>query len=213
MAKGSDNSQGRMNSRSLKADRRAQAARRKRNQNLMLIGGIASVVVIVVGLFAVGVVNSRPVAGEERLASQGNTHIDVGSSSPVAYNSVPPTSGPHYPSIAAWGEHIDPVRYEQLVHNLEDGGVVVYYQCEDGCPELVAGLREVLSPYFRENANVILAPNDPSWTDGGSQPLHQDMDARVALTAWGRLLTLDEIDEVAMRDFIERYEGLDHHAG
>lgn len=212
MAKGSNNSQGRANSRSRKADLRAQAVRRKRNRNLMLIGGLASVTVIVVGLLASGLVNSRPVAGEQRLTSQGNTHIDFGSVSPLPYNSAPPTSGPHYPNLAAWGEHSEPVRYEHLVHNLEDGGVIVYYQCGDGCPELVAGLREILESYFGAGANVVLAPNDPTWTIGNSLPLHKDMGARIALTSWQRLLTMDAVDEATIRAFIEQYEGLDHHA-
>ncbi len=103
-----------------------------------------------------------------------------GSTSPIAYNSTPPTSGPHYETLAAWGVH-RPIRYEHLVHNLEDGGVVIYYQCADGCPELVEQLSAIVDPYFRTGRNVVMAPNDPAWTIGGSEPLHRDMGASIAL--------------------------------
>ena len=56
------------------------------------------------------------------------------------YNSEPPTSGPHLPYIAPWGIHTRPIPNELQVHNLEDGGVMVQYNCE--CPELVGEAAE-----------------------------------------------------------------------
>ena len=44
-------------------------------------------------------------------------HIPVGSARP-AYNSNPPTSGPHYDTPAAWGFYDKELPDEQLVHNL-----------------------------------------------------------------------------------------------
>jgi len=211
MAKSGEAAQVLQGGRSRKAALREQAARRKRKQNLMLIGGGAALVLLIAAFVVAGVLRQRPVAGEERYAAQGNLHITFGSTSPVAYNSTPPTSGPHYETLAAWGVHTEPVRYEHLVHNLEDGGVVIYYQCADGCPELVEQLSAIVDPYFRTGRNVVMAPNDPAWTIGGSEPLHRDMGASIALAAWQRLLTLDEVDEAAIRAFIERYEGIDHH--
>jgi hypothetical protein len=198
---------------SRKAQLRATAARKRRQQNLMLAAGGVALALLVVALVGFNVSRARPVTGEQSFASQGNTHIPLGSVSPVAYNSTPPTSGPHYENLAAWGLHDRPVRYEHLVHNLEDGGVVVYYQCEGGCPELAAELEALLEPYLAAGQHVALAPNDPTWTDGGSQPLHADMGATIALTAWGKLLTMDAVDAAAIRTFVERYEGIDHHRG
>ena len=54
-------------------------------------------------------------------------------------------------------------------------------------------------------------PNDPNWTGFGSQSAHKDMGSRIALTAWHRLDKFEEFDEGRIRDFIERYEGIDHH--
>jgi hypothetical protein len=190
---------------------RQKAAQQRRKQNLM-IGGVVGVFVLLIGLVIFFQVrSSQPVADEEVLASQGNIHIDFGTASPIAYNSTPPTSGPHYDNLVAWGTYDEPQRYEHLVHNLEDGGVIIYYQCADGCPEVVAQLKELVKPFIDRGDHVVLAPNDPNWSINGSQPLHNDMGAAIALTAWQRILKLDEVDSETIRAFIERYEGLDHH--
>ncbi len=55
-----------------------------------------------------------------------------------------------------------------------------------------------------------MAPNDPAWTIGGSEPLHRDMGAK-ASPQRAAAADADEVDEAAIRAFIERYEGIDHH--
>jgi hypothetical protein len=191
--------------------RQQQAAKRRQQQNLWLYGGIAFFVLLIGLVVYLNIRSSQPVAGEQALASQGNYHIEMGSPAPLAYNSTPPTSGPHYGSLAAWNIYDEPQRYELLIHNMEDGGVIVYYQCADGCPETVAQLKAVVEPYLATGRHVVMAPNDPTWTIGSSQPLHQDMGAKIVLTAWTRMLKLDEFDETKIRTFIDRYEGIDHH--
>jgi len=190
---------------------RQKAAEQRRKQNL-IFGGIAALVVLLLGLLIVQQIQrSRPVVGEDVLASQGNIHIAFGSTSPVEYNSTPPTSGPHYENIVAWSVYDEPQRYEHLVHNLEDGGVVVYYQCADGCPEVVSQLKDLIQPYIAQGSHVVLAPNDPTWRISEGQPLQKDMGATIAVTAWQRILKLDAVDSEKISAFIERYEGIDHH--
>lgn len=190
---------------------RSQVAKRRRNQNL-LIGAAAALMVLLISFVVyLNVRGAQPVAGETQLASQGNNHIDFGSPSPITYNSIPPTSGPHYGNLVGWGMYTEPQRYEHLVHNLEDGGVIVYYQCPEGCPEMIQELEKIVQPYITQGRHVILAPNDPTWSINNSQPLHQDMEARIAVTAWQHILKLDEVDSDVIRAFIQRYEGIDHH--
>ena len=73
-------------------------------------------------------------------------------------------------------------------------------------------LRQIVEPYYRAGWHVALIPNDPTWTLGGSDPLHRDMGGRIAVVAWQRLLPLDEVNQDAIRAFIERYEGIDRHS-
>jgi hypothetical protein len=187
------------------------SARRQRNNNLILMGGGAIIVGLVVLVIVLNIRSTLPVGAEEVLPTQGNSHIAQGSVSPIEYNSTPPTSGPHYPGLASWAVHQTPIRYEQLVHNLEDGGVVIYYQCPEGCPELVEDLRALATPYLNAGRHVTVVPNDPTWGAENGQPFHKEMGARIAVTAWQRIDKFDEFDAERIRAFIERYEGIDNH--
>src|SRR4029077_111044 len=108
-----------------------------------------------------------PIPGEF-VPSLGNDHIPTAETPHIPTNSAPPTSGPHLPYIAPWGVHARPIVKELQVHNLEDGGVVVQYNCE--CPDLVAKLKAIVDKYER---HVILAP-------------YPGMKHKIALTAWTR---------------------------
>ena len=112
----------------------------------------------------------------------------------MPYNSRPPTSGPHLPSIARWGIHTQPIPDALQVHNLEDGGVLVQYNCRD-CDPLIAKLEAIVSRY---SDKVILAS-------------YPQMDTQIALTAWGRIDTFDAVDEQRIVRFIQAYRGIDHH--
>lgn len=193
--------------------RREQAAHKRRQQALLIGAGAATFILLIALIVFLNIRNQRPVAGEQKLAAQGSYHMEQGGVSPIAYNSTPPTSGPHYPGLAGWRVYTDPQRYETLLHNMEDGGVIVYYQCPDGCADIVQQLDELLTPYLNTGRKVILTPNDPNFQEGGSQPLHQEMGAQIALTAWQRHLTMNEVDAQKIRAFIDRYEGIDHHSG
>ncbi len=126
-------------------------------------------------------------------ADQGNRHIQAATDPHEPYNTDPPTSGPHLPYIAPWGVHTRPIPPELQVHNLEDRGVLVQYNCQ--CPELVEKLTAIVRGYDKY---VILAP-------------YPQMSRRIALTAWTRIDTFDEFDEGRIRRFIEAYRGIDHH--
>ncbi len=133
----------------------------------------------------------------QMVPDMGNKHILPGDSH-EPYNSNPPTSGPHYSFLAKWGIHNTTVQKELQVHNLEDGGVIVQYNCrnleKEKCDELVENLTRVVTEYEL----VILAP-------------YPEMDSVIALTAWGRIDKFDQFDEYRIRRFIEAYMGIDHH--
>jgi hypothetical protein len=161
-------------------------------RSLKVGAAVAAVVVVaaIVGWFAYRASADLP---GEKLPDLGNEHIQTSSDPRIAYNSDPPTSGPHLPYIAPWGVHTRPIPLELQVHNLEDGGVVVQYNCT--CPELVDKLRGIVAKYDK---HVILAP-------------YPGMKSRIALTAWTRLDRFEELDDPRVVRFIETYRGIDHH--
>ncbi|MBI3811388.1 MAG: DUF3105 domain-containing protein [Nitrospirae bacterium] len=123
----------------------------------------------------------------------GNNHIKDASDPHIPYNSVPPTSGPHLGYIAKWGISKEPIANELQVHNLEDGGVMIQYGCKN-CDLLIAQLEKFTLKYNK----VIVAP-------------YPAMKTPIALTAWGRIDTMDQPDEARIERFIRAYMGIDHH--
>jgi hypothetical protein len=157
-----------------------------------VVGGIVVVVVsVAAGYFAY----SLAVPPGTALPDLGNLHVNLPSERTIEYNSEPPTSGPHFPYIAPWGIHTEPIQKELQVHNLEDGGVMVQYHCPAGCPELVDKLKAVVNRYAEQ---VILAP-------------YPGLKHRIALTAWTRIDLFDDFDESRIVRFIQAYRGIDHH--
>lgn len=113
---------------------------------------------------------------------QGTQHVVVGVSHPD-YNSNPPTSGWHYAAPAEWGVHESELPDEQVVHNLEHGGIWISYKGID------AAAKAQLEKIVRSNSGVILTPR-------------QANDASVTLASWGRLQKLESFDEAAILNFI-----------
>ena len=171
--------------------KRAKASHSSRRP-LKVGATVAAVVVgaVIVGWFAYRAAADLP---GEKFPDLGNLHIQTATDPHERYNSDPPTSGPHLPYIAPWGVHTRPIPPPLQVHNLEDGGVMVQYNCT--CPELIEQLRGVVSRYEKF---VILAP-------------YPEMKSRIALTAWTRLDRLEEFDEKRIVRFIDSYRGIDHH--
>jgi hypothetical protein len=119
------------------------------------------------------------------LPIQGQQHIQIGQSHPL-YNSTPPTSGWHYAQPAPWGISAVPIPNETQVHNLEHGGIMVQYDCPQGCPDIVAQLEAIARSY---RSKVILAP-------------YPGLERPIALTSWGKIAFLDSVDEAFIRRFI-----------
>jgi hypothetical protein len=175
--------------------RRAEAARRAQRNRLVTYGAIALLVVAAVAL-AAGPLSSLLGAGGAQaqgtqFANQGQQHINRGDQH-ADYNSNPPTSGPHFADPARWGVHDQPLPDEQVVHNLEHGGIVVQYNCPDGCADLVAQLRDLVSGY---RSKVLLAPRP-----------NADVKCRVTLTAWTWMDCLDGFDAERINAFIRAHK-------
>ena len=170
----------------------AAAQRRRRREFRVLLGVGVALVVVVGALVAYSMVGEQP--PWQSVAIMASPHIQMGVPH-VPYNSNPPTSGPHLGELANWGVHLRPIPDELQVHNLEDKGVVIQYNCNPECPELVEKLTAIVKRY---SEYVVLAPRP-------------NLDKRIALTAWGKIDKFDEFDAARIERFIRKFRGIDHH--
>jgi hypothetical protein len=174
-------------------------------------GGLLLLTLVVFLILQLG----SPLPGET-MADLGNLHVPPGQAH-APYNSNPPTSGPHFGNLASWGEHGEPIADELQIHNLEDGGVIVHYNCPDGCPELLEQLRGAIGEAFggsfaEAERRATLDFRDPQAAHWILVPRPDpDMESRIALTAWTRIDKFDEFDQARIVQFLKQYEGIDHH--
>ena len=98
---------------------------------LLIVGGVLVAGVILIVLALVVFSKPDPSLGTAQ-PDKGGTHVqdgtDVRGSNPDAYGSLPATSGPHWADPDNWGVYTTPQAESQVVHNLEHGGIVVWYQ-------------------------------------------------------------------------------------
>ncbi|OGE80761.1 MAG: hypothetical protein A3H72_02390 [Candidatus Doudnabacteria bacterium RIFCSPLOWO2_02_FULL_48_8] len=120
--------------------------------------------------------------------NQGNEHLTEGSTDHPAYNSNPPTSGWHWPQPAAWGVYSSTLPDEQLIHNLEHGGIWISYKPGTVDQTTIDKLQDFTKRYRK----VIIEPRETN-------------EAPIAFCAWTRLQTFAQFDELAMIKFIEAY--------
>lgn len=185
--------------------------RQVQRRRYMLLGGLALGLLVFVGIFALVTLRAdRSITeGNTRDAGrrspdrysvgypdQGNQHIAGPTSPHTAYNSNPPTSGPHTGNLAPGGWHDETVPTAMLVHNMEDGFVNIWYR-----PDLPADQKEQLRALVEQAGDkVVAAP-------------YTNLNKPIALTAWTRMDKLDTFNGQRIQDFISAYRGIDHHKG
>jgi hypothetical protein len=165
---------------------------------LLIVGGVlvvGAIVLVVVLLFAGG--SSQRIG--LRQVDNGGTHVTEGQSG-GPYSSVPATSGQHWNSATSpgpWGVYTTPQPQERLLHNLEHGGIVIWYQPALLDADGVRALTDYVQQQVRSaKFKVILAP----WTG-------EDFEHPIAVTAWNWLLYLDTADIDQVRSFLDDHYG------
>lgn len=140
-------------------------------------------------------------------AEQGGRHLKDINARP-RYNSFPATSGPHSYAPVAWGFWGGPLLQVQVVHNLEHGGIVIYYGSayQIGTPVLDQLLKFFASEF---PGPMLMAPLPKlgkrtialaAWT--GPEPGSKKTDY-----GKGRLAKCTRFDEDAFRAFVDAYRG------
>lgn len=148
---------------------------------------VGVLVLIIAGAAIFFLAGTKEAPTAKAYAIQGTQHIGEGESHPP-YNSNPPTSGWHYGTAAPWGVHERELPDEQVVHNLEHGGIwISYHPSLDGVT--AEKLREIVRRY---RSKVIMTPRTSN-------------ESKIALAAWGRLDTFDDFDEKRLLTFIRSF--------
>ncbi len=169
---------------------------------LLAIGGILLVGVVVLALVFLFGGGGSPNGGGavgRRQPDAGNNHVSPGTQG-GPYTSVPASSGSHWSSAdspAPWGVYTNAQPQERVLHNMEHGGTVIWYQPARLDAAGVAALttfvkQQITTTQFK----LILTP----WAGA-------DFGHAVAVTSWDWLLYLDTADTNAVRTFLDAHYG------
>ena len=104
----------------------------------------------------------------------------------VVYAQDPPAGGSHDSQWLTCAVYDEPVRSENAVHALEHGAIWITYQ-----PDLDATAIERLEAYGRRS-EVIVSP-------------YPGLDSPIVLSAWGRQLRLDSVDDAVIDQFYRAF--------
>jgi hypothetical protein len=171
-----------MSSKTTRKQIRERNRKQKATTNLIW-GGVGLAVIAIIGFIIWQGV--RPASGESIPIMVSDPHIPV-DSDPGQYNSDPPTSGPHYAEEAQKGFYESniytyPAAY--LVHNLEHGYVIFWYNCdlldESGCTNLKEQIKTAMDNL---GGTKLIAYPWPS------------LDVPLVITSWGRLQRFEVFD-------------------
>jgi hypothetical protein len=116
----------------------------------------------------------------------------------IEYNTFPPSSGTHYFEPAVWDFYTEPVNPIQAVHNLEHGGVVIWWG--EQVPQ--STIDQLRSFYLKAPVSMLGTPL-------------KGLGTKVALSAWtkdsdgihGRVAVCPRFDEKAFAAFRDAYRG------
>jgi len=191
----------------------------RRRKTMAIVAGVAGlvlgfvVVAAALGMFG-GSSSATDVAGlrttlqdtgctlQVAPALQGVHSITDPSKTSPKWNTDPPTSGPHYAVAAIFGIYEDEIEMARLVHNLEHGGIYIFY----GNKVPSSTVDELRTFYDKHTQATILAPLPRlgnkialgAWTtNSASQP-----DNGVA-----RLVKCTNFDDKAFTAFFSAYQG------
>ena len=202
------------------SERRAEDEARKKRLYLLGGGSLVALLAIVGLVLALGLVGG----GEASAAEARTTLQEAGCTLTVrpavanvsdhsdfpdpeaqskAWNTDPPTSGPHFGQTLAYGSYTDPIDVGRMLHNLEHGAVYILYG--SGVPQTTV---TQLQEFYSDHVNgTILAP-------------YAKLGKQIALGAWvvpglpeamndrgsGVLARCDEFDEEAFASFFEAFQ-------
>jgi hypothetical protein len=181
----------------MKERQQARLQDRQRRQMVIRIATVLGAAVIVGGIAYLIWRGAQPAPGRaewEDIPIQEPIHIESGDEY-EPYNSDPPTSGYHYgspmqPTEAGFFEQALPD--ENMVHSLEHGYVILWYDCADMSEEACAALKEGIKNVIEETETykVVGMPRE-------------GMEAPVIAVSWGKMYKQEVLNEEGLIAFVE----------
>ena len=183
---------------------KAEQKKQKKDYRSLVGFGVLGVIVIIVIIVLVTSVNKTTGAGlmGDAVAVDSRAHVP-NDAIPGPYNSNPPAGGSHFDtdySEKFYNESdlagLPPHPEGYLVHSLEHGYVIFWYNCQiagTDCAALKATIQKVMDE--TGNTKLIAFP----WNS---------IDYPLAMTSWGRIMNFSKLDEKTMVQFVEhnRYQ-------
>jgi hypothetical protein len=162
------------------------------DMRLLIVGGVLVLGAVVLGIVLLFGGGSQTSVGT-RMPDEGANHVPQ--TQVPTYRSVPATSGPHWSlgdGVAPlfWKVYTSPVPEPAAVHNLEHGGIVIWYQSTATQEDIQNLTQFVQQQLGTSQFKILLSP----W-DG------KDFGHPIAVTAWDWLLYLDSADIDQIRAF------------
>ncbi len=183
--------------RQARTERQSVESKRLRAARLRRMVYLGIPIAIVAAILAYAIMSSVKGSVDERVGQQmpleAAAHVADGTG--LEYKNSPPSSGLHYSSTRPWRVYEEPVSPGNLVHNLEHGGIVILYNCSEGCPDIVNQLRQAYKdfpPSSFGNIKLLVTP-------------YTAMDSKLAIVSWGWMDTMEEFDKDRLIKFYQAH--------
>jgi hypothetical protein len=176
--------------RQARAEAMAAQRRAERRRRFIRIGLLVGAGGLVAGfLYSQIFGGTRAIAGHQ-IETFDQSGVGQHVAGNVDYETTPPVAGPHAATPEACGTHAQPIRDEAMVHTLEHGAVGILYKPNVPVDEIKA-VEDIVGS---RESHVFSAP-------------YPGMDPAIAVVSWGRMMRLDELDDDAVRQYIEEFTG------
>jgi hypothetical protein len=98
----------------------------------------------------------------------------------VKWTSFPPTSGMHYASPVPWGFYTQRINPRESLHNLEHGGIDIFY----GSKIPKAQVDDQLRSFWQDDPNGLVVAPMPKRDPHITAPASPGLDRKIVMVAW-----------------------------
>jgi Protein of unknown function (DUF3105) len=172
---------------SKKEQRRQQVAQQKRKKRLLTWIPILAILLLLVGT---GIYRfTRPdIEGLINFGTLSSKHGQTTASQVVSSSpNFPPVGGDHSGNALPCNVYSSPVDSASAIHSLEHGAVWLAYR-----PDLPADEVAELAALAQRESKVLMSP-------------YSGLEGDVVMTTWSRQLTIDDLPDERVEEFISRY--------